>query len=175
MNDLSKTEQTLVKTVDRARQMSMLEPEGGDIVPAEQGFETPEPQPEPEPVKAPSGKKITVKLLPTFRETINELEKRDIKMSIISLNAPGSVSGIMKAFGFADKFVDIRDSWKNKGDVLKEQMDSLKVGPNETIFVDNMRSHIDEANRVCAMGLVIGKGRDIEKPIQVLDYIVKRS
>lgn len=130
------------------------------------------------PVKRPKeeklvvkGKRITVKLLPTFRDTLAKLKEMEIRNTIISLNAPGSVQRIVEAFGLSDEFIEIRDSWENKAKVFKDITARFHINPCQAIFVDNMLSHVEDVSDKGALGLVIGKNKDIEKPIEVLNYI----
>lgn len=128
---------------------------------------------EKKPEKLGGCKPVVIKLLPTLRQTLDELSKQGISMSVISLNSPGSVKDIVEAFGLTDKFIEVRDTWKNKADVFEEITETHKINPAATIFVDNMTSHVQDVSKKCALGLVIGEGRDIEKPIQVMDFIEK--
>lgn len=116
-------------------------------------------------------KKTTIKLAPTFRETLAKLEAQGITNSVISLNSPGSVKRILEAFGIADRFIEIADTWKNKADVFEDIMKKHHICGCNAIFVDNMLGHVEDVSRKCGMGLQIGKGKDIEQPIQILDFI----
>lgn len=113
----------------------------------------------------------TIKLFPTFRKTLDELEKRGITSSIISLNNPGSVKRILKEFGLDNRFVEIRDSYENKGKVFKELTHKQGICHCDAIFVDDNRTNIQDVTDKCGMSLQIGKGKDIEEPIQILEYI----
>jgi FMN phosphatase YigB (HAD superfamily) len=124
-----------------------------------------------EPQKKGGCQPIVIKLAPTMRETLDKLTEMKIPMAVISLNSPGSVKAIIDAFRLADRFVEIRDSWKNKGDVFEELVEKLKVNPCSSIFIDNMSSHVSDVTKKCGLGLVIGKEGDIQEPIQVLKFI----
>lgn len=115
--------------------------------------------------------RTTIKLDPTFRETLDELEKRGIKSSIISLNTPGSVKRILAAFGLADRFVEIRDSYEAKSKVFKELTHKQGICPCSGIFVDDARINTEPVAGACALSLQIGQGKDIQKDIEVLKYI----
>jgi FMN phosphatase YigB (HAD superfamily) len=124
-------------------------------------------------VKAPLKEHIrtTIALDPTFRQTLDELDKRGIPSSIISLNTPGSVKRILQEFGLADRFKDIRDSYVNKGTVFKELSKKYGICPCSGMFVDDNRSNTDPVHDKCGMAIQIGPGKDIQKDIEVLKYI----
>lgn len=117
--------------------------------------------------------RYTIKLLPTFRDTLKKLEDQGITSSVISLNTPGSVHRLLEAFGIANRFTEIRDSWENKGKVFAEQARKLKICPCNMIFVDDTLSHVTDVSNKCGLGLQIGKNKDVELPIQILDFIKK--
>lgn len=129
--------------------------------------------PAPPKYEPPPRGGITVTLLPTFRDTLKELKKRGISTSVISLNTPGTVKDLLEAFGLADKFVEIRDSWENKGKVFREITSTFKITPCDAIFVDDTMGNVTDVAKECAIALHMG--RDIKKPIQVLDYILPRE
>jgi len=140
-----------------------------------QWWEREPPPPEPPPVKKTyKSERITVKLLPTFRDTLSELEKRGIQSSIISLNTPGSVKDIIAAFGMTDRFVDIEDTWKNKGQVFRELTQKNKICPCNAMFVDNTLGHVNDVSKECGLALQIGKGKDVEVPIEILNFIEEK-
>jgi FMN phosphatase YigB (HAD superfamily) len=115
--------------------------------------------------------RTTIRLDPTFRKTLDELEKRGIHSSIISLNTPGSVKRILKEFGLDTRFKEIRDSYENKGSVFKELNHKFGVCPCNAIFIDDNLSNIDAVADKCGMALQIGKGKDIQSDLEVLKYI----
>lgn len=115
--------------------------------------------------------RTVIKLKPTTRETLDELDKRGIKATVISLNSPGSVKRILKEFGIADHFVDIRDSWDNKGRVFAEQAEKIGVCPCNALMVDDRKEHVKDIADACGMGLQIGKDKDISELIQIFNYI----
>lgn len=126
----------------------------------------------PEPEKEGELKEINrITLLPTFRETLDRLEKQGIKSSVISLNTKGTVSRILEAFGLADRFVEIRDSWDNKGKVFSEITHNHNLCPCSSIFVDDTVTNVRDVAEKCGMGLVIGKEKDVEKPIDIFKFI----
>jgi len=138
-------------------------------------------QSQPPPLPAPTvstiptywymPKKVTITLLPTFRETIKALKDRNIPATIISLNTPGSVKRIVEAFGMKDDFVEVADTWENKGKVFEDISRRFKVCPCDAMFVDNTLSHVQEVGKKCGLALQIGKNADIEKPIEIMRYI----
>lgn len=117
----------------------------------------------------PEKRRLTIKLKPGFRDTLDELLKKDIKCSIISLNTEGSVKRILAAFGLKEKFVQIDDTWGNKGTVFSNQMVKFKINPCDAIFVDNMQGHVEDVSKHGALGLVFGQ--DVKEISQVLSYI----
>lgn len=125
------------------------------------------PPPKAEP--AYKGRKLTIKLMPGFRDTLQKLSDKGITKTIISLNTEGSVKRIINAFGLTSHFVDIRDSWKNKADVFREQTDTYKINPCNAIFVDNLQSHVEPIAKQGAIGLVFDK--DIKEIAEILGYI----
>jgi len=112
-----------------------------------------------------------ITLLPTFRQTLDELEKRGIKSTIISLNTPGSVKRLLKAFGLDKRFVEIRDSYENKGKVFEEINRKHNFCACKSIFVDDTKSNVQDVAKECGLGLVIGAGKDVEKPIDIFKFI----
>jgi len=139
------------------------------LMPPERPKELPPPKEKPkyEP------RKITIKLLPTFRDTVRKLNEMGIKQAIISLNTPGSVKRIIGAFGMTGEFVDIMDTWGNKGKVFDELTQKHKVCGCDAMFVDNTLGHVEEVSKKCGLALFIGKGGDIEVPEEVLQFIEK--
>jgi predicted phosphatase len=123
------------------------------------------------PVSSSGVRHIVIKLLPTFRQTLDELEKRGIKSTIISLNSPGTVKAIVKAFGLADKFVEINDTWNNKGQEFDDTAKRQKLCPCDMMFVDNTISHTKDVAAKCGLSLLIGTDGDVKKPIEILNYI----
>ena len=129
------------------------------------------------PIEAPTiqrePRRVTIKLKSTFRKTLGELDKKGIKSSIISLNTPGTVKRIIAAFGLTDRFTDIEDTWHNKGDVFASITERHKLNPCNALFIDdNLRNVMDVSNRG-GLALVIGKGGDVQEPIELLKYVIK--
>lgn len=114
-------------------------------------------------------RKLTIKLVPGFRDLLDTLEKMGIKRTIISLNAKGSVSRIINAFGLGKKFTDITDSWEDKGSVFLKQTDANKICPCNALFVDNMQTHVETVSKKCGLSLVYGK--DIKLISEIINYI----
>lgn len=146
----------------------MLTKDGQTVYPKFVGKKKPSPR-EPRTVYQP--KPIIIKLLPTFRDTLDKLGKEKISSSVISLNAPGSVKRILETFGIADRFIEIKDTWEPKDKVFEEITKRHKICPCDTIFVDNTLSHVESVSKKCALSLQIGKGKDVQKPIEILSYI----
>ena len=114
-------------------------------------------------------RKVTIKLMPGFRDTLQRLAELDIKSAVISLNSPGSVRRILDAFELSDKFIEIRDTWENKGKVFEDIVTKHKLSPCSSIFVDNASQHVEEVAKKCALSLVFGK--DIHEISEILNYI----
>jgi len=112
-----------------------------------------------------------ITLLPTFRQALDELGKRGIKSSVISLNTKDSVKRILEAFGIADRFIEIRDSWENKGKVFRDITDKHKLCPCKSIFVDDVYGNVSDVAKECGLALVIGKSGDVEKPMDIFKFI----
>jgi phosphoglycolate phosphatase-like HAD superfamily hydrolase len=129
------------------------------------------PPKEPEKVTAKSyePKKTTIKLMPGYRDLLGNLKEQGVTNSIISLNTKGTVSRIIDKFGLTDHFLDIRDSWENKGKVFKEQMKEFGYKPQEAMFVDNTQSHVEDVAKLGAIPLVYGK--DIKEVAQIVNYM----
>lgn len=133
-----------------------------------------EEEAKPEPAYTSSktySRKVTIKLLPTFRETVKKLHEKGIKSAVISLNTPGTVKRIIDAFGMGEDFIEVQDTWDNKGKKFAEIMVRNKICPCNALFVDDNHSHIVDVANQCGLALQIGKGKDIEKPIEILNYI----
>ena len=128
-------------------------------------------QPSKKPKTVYQPKPIIIKLLPTFRDTLDKLEEKGITSSVISLNAPGSVKRILATFGLADRFIEIKDTWENKGKVFDEIAKRNHLNPCNVMFVDNSITHVEEVVKKCGLALQIGKGKDVERPIEILNYI----
>jgi predicted phosphatase len=124
-----------------------------------------------EPYHSSAGNKVTIKLLPTFRDTLKELENRGISTSIISLNTPGSVKDILKAFGLLDKFIQVQDSYENKGKVFYKITADHRINPCTAMFVDDNISNVEDVSREGGLAVVIGKDADVEKPADILNFI----
>lgn len=130
---------------------------------------TPPKLPKPKAEYAYKPRKITIKLMPGFRDTLDRLDKMGIKKTIISLNTPGSVKRIIDAFGLSDKFVEITDSWEEKGKVFAKQTETLKINPCNALFVDNTQGHVESVIPHGGLGLVYDK--DITQIAKILDFI----
>lgn len=142
-----------------------------DLYPGVEFQEYPEWHPEEKSVREPT--RIT--LLPTVRETLEELKKRGISQTIISLNRPGSVKRILEAFGLADYFTEVNDTWDNKGKIFDEAAARHHVCPCNALFVDDQPAMVETVTKKCGLALQIGPSGDIKEPIQVLDYILKEK
>jgi FMN phosphatase YigB (HAD superfamily) len=116
--------------------------------------------------------RTVIKLFPTFRKTLDELEKRKIPSVIISLNTPGSVKRILKEFGLLDRFAEVRDSYDNKGKVYNEITRKSGICPCSGIFVDDNMTNIRDVSAKQGMALQIGKSGDIQEPIDIMPYIL---
>ncbi len=123
------------------------------------------------PAPEPTTIKHTITLLPTFRETMKELKDRGIRTAVISLNTPGTVKRIIDAFGMQGDFLEVQDTWQNKGKVFEEISKRQHVCPCNTMFVDNTASHVEDVAKKCGLALQIGKGKDIETPIEIMRFI----
>ena len=113
--------------------------------------------------------KIYIKLMPGYRDLLDRLKEQGVTNSIISLNTKGTVSRILEKFGIADHYLDIRDSWENKGKVFKDQMKNFGYKPQEAMFVDNTQSHVEDVAKSGAVPLVYGK--DIKDVAQIVNYM----
>ncbi len=113
--------------------------------------------------------KIYIKLMPGYRDLLDRLKEQGVTNSIISLNTKGTVSRILEKFGIADHYLDIRDSWENKGKVFKNQMKNFGYKPQEAMFVDNTQSHVEDVAKSGAIPLVYGK--DIKDVAQIVNYM----
>jgi len=110
-----------------------------------------------------------IKLMPGYRDLLDTLKERGVTNSIISLNTKGTVSRIIDKFGLTGHYLEIRDSWDNKGKVFNEQMKTFGYKPKETIFVDNLQSHVEDVAKLGAVPLVYGK--DIKEVAQIVNYM----
>ncbi len=117
----------------------------------------------------PKETKVTIKLKPGLRKVLDELQDRGIKAAVISLNSPGSVKRILEAFGLADKFVEIADTWRQKDQVFDEIVEKHHVPPCNTIFVDDNLGHVRRVSDRCALALQFEK--DIKTLEEILNYI----
>lgn len=143
----------------------------------------PEPEPElppetkllpPGPAKGeekPKTKEFGIKitLRPGVREELDKLKAEGIPVSVISLNTPGSVERIIKEFGLRDRFVEVRDTWGNKGKVFKELVISQKISPCSALFVDDTIHNVEDVADQCALSLHMG--RDIKQIGEIRKYM----
>ncbi len=113
--------------------------------------------------------KIYIKLMPGYRDLLDTLKEQGVTNSIISLNTKGTVSRIIEKFGLTDHYLDIRDSWDNKGKVFNQQMKTFGYKPQEAMFVDNTQSHVEDVAKSGAVPLVYGK--DIKEVAQIVNYM----
>lgn len=149
------------------------------LSPEERDFLIKELEKEHRVIRKPKAEKLqkaehvrtTIKLDPTFRKTLDELDKRNIPSSVISLNTPGSVKRILREFGLESRFAEIRDSYENKGKVFRELALKQHICPCDGLFVDDSRSNTEAVSENCGIALQIGKGKDITQTIDVLKYI----
>lgn len=113
--------------------------------------------------------KIYIKLMPGYRDLLDKLKEQGVTNSIISLNTKGTVSRIIDKFGLTGHYLEIRDSWENKGKVFNEQMKTFGYKPQEAMFVDNAQSHVEDVAKSGAVPLVYG--RDIKEVAQIVKYM----
>lgn len=113
--------------------------------------------------------KVYIKLMPGYRDLLDTLKEQGVTNSIISLNTKGTVSRIIDKFGLTDHYLEIRDSWDNKGKVFNEQMKTFGYKPQEAMFVDNAQSHVEDVAKSGAVPLVYGK--DIKEVAQIVNYM----
>lgn len=113
--------------------------------------------------------KIYIKLMPGYRDLLDTLKEQGVTNSIISLNTKGTVKRIIDKFGLTDHYLEIRDSFDNKGKVFKEQMKTFGYKPQEAMFVDNAQSHVEDVAKSGAIPLVYGK--DIKEVAQIVNYM----
>jgi beta-phosphoglucomutase-like phosphatase (HAD superfamily) len=143
----------------------------GEVTGKQLSIFEPKPEKKSAPEKEPEYEEVktTIKLMPGFRDTLEKLREKGITNSIISLNNPGSVKRIIKEFGLADDFIQVDDTWGNKGTVFKKQVKDLGINPKKAIFVDNTQGHVEDVSKAGVIPLVYGK--DIKEVAQVLNYI----
>ncbi len=115
--------------------------------------------------------RTTIKLDPTLRPLLDELDKRQIPAFIISLNTPGSVSRILKEFGLDNRFMEIKDSYENKGSVFKKLTHKTGVCPCDGLFVDDNRANVQDVDEEGGLSLQIGEGKDIPVIYRLLNFI----
>lgn len=117
----------------------------------------------------PPARRTRVTLKPGVRETLKTLKMLGISASVISLNTPGSVKGLLEALGIADEFLEIADTWDAKDKVIKRQMAKFKVSPCATVFLDDNGGHVDSVSETGALALQMGV--DVKMVAEILDFI----
>ncbi len=113
--------------------------------------------------------RLTIKLMPGYRDLLEKLREKGITNSIISLNTKGTVSRIIDTFGLTDHFIEIRDSWESKKKVFDEQMKTYGISPKSSIFIDNAQMNVEDVAKSGALPLVFGK--DVKEVAQILNYM----
>ena len=130
--------------------------------------------PKKKPEVAPTSKfsdpqKTYIRLMPGYRDLLDTLKEQGVTSSIISLNTEGTVKRIIEAFGLTDNYLDIRDSWANKGKVFNEQMKEFGYKPKEGIFIDDSLGHVEDVAKSGAIALQIG--HDVKEIAQIVSYM----
>ncbi|KKN28449.1 hypothetical protein LCGC14_0854170 [marine sediment metagenome] len=113
--------------------------------------------------------KIYIKLMPGYRDLLDTLKEQGVTNSIISLNTEGTVKRIIDKFGLTDRYLEIRDSWGNKGTVYKEQMKTFGYNTKEGIFVDDNLGNVEVVAKSGAIALRYGV--DIKEVAQIMRYM----
>lgn len=109
-------------------------------------------------------------LKPSFLETLDELEKHDIKSAVASANPIGKVAEILTALGLADKFIEIESSYRPKSEMIKTYSRKHNIPENQILFVDDSIYEVHEVGaHTAAMPLMMES--DVYSPQEILDFI----
>ena len=112
----------------------------------------------------------TIRLKPSLVSTLNELESKGIGSSISSANQPGSVDGILNAFGIKDKFSVIESNWDPKPRQVQRIILKTGVPGEKMMFIDDMAHNAIDVNEIHdTLSLVMGN--DIMSPKEILSFI----
>lgn len=110
-------------------------------------------------------------LEPTLRETLAELKKRGIPVSLASSNERKPVVELLKAFDIEDKFSSIKVSFsQNKANMVEEIARENNINPKEILFVNDSAGNVaDVAMNTGATSLIAGW--NIDKLSDLLEFI----
>jgi FkbH-like protein len=77
-------------------------------------------------------------LLPGVRETLEELDRRGVLLSIASRNNPEDAKAVLELLGIWDLFLHPRINWEPKSANVRRIAEELNVGVDTVAFVDDM-------------------------------------
>lgn len=115
------------------------------------------------------------KLFPEVKEVLNFLQKRKIKMIILSSYFQESLEREIKDNDLQDFFSDINGSVHDKTEVIIEIMQKNNFKPTETIYVGDMVHDIDTGKKAGVITVIVSCGYQLK---QVLleknpDFLIK--
>ena len=85
-------------------------------------------------VEDPEG---TFPLRPGVRETLEELDRRGILLSICSRNNPEDVQGRLEALGIRELFLHPEITWDPKSEGIRRIVEALNIGTDTVAFIDD--------------------------------------
>ena len=75
---------------------------------------------------------------------VNELVNRGIMNSIVSKNDYDKAQKQLEDFGVWDSFIFPKISWNPKGEIVRQLLEQCKLRPDNTLFVDDNPSNLQE-------------------------------
>ena len=75
---------------------------------------------------------------------VNELVNRGIMNSIVSKNDYDKARKQLEDFGVWDSFIFPKISWNPKGEIVRQLLEQCKLRPDNTLFVDDNPSNLQE-------------------------------
>ena len=85
-----------------------------------------------------------VDIIPQNIQIVKELVDRGIMNSIVSKNDYDKAKKQLESFGIWDMFIFPKISWNPKGEIVKQLLEQCKLRPNNTLFVDDNHSNLQE-------------------------------
>ena len=122
-------------------------------------------------------RQIRVRLFPGARDVLEELRRRETLVSVVSWNHPESVFAIFNELGLTAYFIHPKVEFHPyKEKMIAALLDDLaaegvRLRPEEVLFVDDSRVHLQRARRLVGQVRTLRSGGDITDLREVLRFL----
>jgi len=90
-----------------------------------------------------------VRLRRNVEQVIQELDRRGILQSVVSKNNPEEALNALRRFGLESYFLYPQISWRPKSEGISAIAQSLNIGVDSILFVDDSEFELQEVKRAC--------------------------